>query len=116
MQLDGAIQWLVSAEGEVMPAAVGESRWRKRALNWASRERFPSASTVGPDLGERRLAQQFPRLLTRKCSPGHLDVRLAACPARSTNQPQYPAWSLGCLISLPTCIPSGRHNTPLGLL
>jgi hypothetical protein len=33
---------------------------RKRAFNWTSRERFPSASTVGADLGERLLAQRFP--------------------------------------------------------
>ena len=33
---------------------------RKRAFNWTSRERFPWASTVGGDLGERLLAQRFP--------------------------------------------------------
>jgi hypothetical protein len=33
---------------------------RKRAFPLTSRERFPSASTVGPDLGERRVAQRFP--------------------------------------------------------
>jgi hypothetical protein len=33
---------------------------RKRAFPWTPRERFPSASTVSGDLGERRLAQRFP--------------------------------------------------------
>src|SRR4029450_10018548 len=32
----------------------------KRAFNWTPRERSPSASTVGGDLGERLLAQRFP--------------------------------------------------------
>ena len=32
----------------------------KRAFPWTSRERFPSAPTVGDDLGERRRAQRFP--------------------------------------------------------
>jgi hypothetical protein len=41
----------------------------RSAFNWTSRERFPFASTVGGDLGERLLAQRFPGgLLTRKGS------------------------------------------------
>jgi hypothetical protein len=43
-----------------MRAAAAEPKRRKRPFNWTSRERFPSASTVGPELGERRLAQRFP--------------------------------------------------------
>jgi hypothetical protein len=38
----------------------GERGWIKRAFNWTRRERFPSASTVGGDLGERPVAQRFP--------------------------------------------------------
>jgi hypothetical protein len=38
----------------------GSVECRKRAFPLTSRERFPSASTVGPDLGERRVAQRFP--------------------------------------------------------
>jgi len=52
----------------LMPALVGVSRRvpqrqrrnAERAFNWTSRERFPSASTVWRDLGERLLAQRFP--------------------------------------------------------
>ena len=32
----------------------------RRAFPWTPGERFPSASTVGGDLGERLLAQRFP--------------------------------------------------------
>jgi len=34
----------------------------KESVDWTSRERFPTASTVGPDLGKRRVAQRFPGL------------------------------------------------------
>jgi hypothetical protein len=60
MQVDGLIQWLVSAGSGATCAAAAESMCRKRAFNWTSRERFPSTSTVGGDLGERLLAQRFP--------------------------------------------------------
>jgi hypothetical protein len=43
-----------------MHRAAGESTRRKRAFPWTPTERFPSASTVGGDLGERRRAQRFP--------------------------------------------------------
>jgi hypothetical protein len=38
----------------------GSVECRKRAFPLMSREHFPSASTVGPDLGKRRVAQRFP--------------------------------------------------------
>ena len=43
-----------------MFAATAELDLSKRAVNRTSRERFPSASTVGGDLGERRLVQRVP--------------------------------------------------------
>jgi hypothetical protein len=46
-------------EGSFASRAV-RSRPRKIAFNWTSGERFPCASTVGGDLGERLLAQRFP--------------------------------------------------------
>jgi hypothetical protein len=40
----------------------GQPQVAKRAFPWTSGERFPFASTVGGDLGERLLAQRFPVL------------------------------------------------------
>src|SRR6266487_3922852 len=58
MQVNALIQWLVSAGGGATRAAAAASKCRKRAFNWTSRERFPSASTVGADLGEQHVAQR----------------------------------------------------------
>jgi len=42
-----------------MSAAAANAGGSKRAFNWTSTERFPGASAVEGDLGERRLAQRF---------------------------------------------------------
>jgi hypothetical protein len=49
-----AIHWAtlsVDATEACEAMSSDRSRHAKRALNWTSRERFPSASTVGGDLG-----------------------------------------------------------------
>ena len=43
-----------------IPGAAAALGVAKRAFPWTPRERFPSGSTVGADLGERLLAQRFP--------------------------------------------------------
>ena len=68
----------VLVEGE-RPHTMADERWRwsdlcssggeecrKRAFPWTSRDRFPSASTVGGDLGERLLAQRFPGVASHR--------------------------------------------------
>jgi hypothetical protein len=57
--VDGLLQCLVSTGGwqHVQYRSV---ECRKRAFPWTSTERFPLASTIGRDLGERRVAQRFP--------------------------------------------------------
>jgi len=60
MHVDGLLHDPVRNGGEATHEPAVESKWRKRAFNWTSGERFPSASTVERDLGERRLAQRFP--------------------------------------------------------
>jgi hypothetical protein len=47
-------------EEPMMSAAAANGEGSRRAFPWTSRERFSCASTVGPDLGERRVAQRFP--------------------------------------------------------
>ena len=42
------------------PRVRGLQELGKKAFSWTPTERFPSASTVGADLGERLLAQRFP--------------------------------------------------------
>ena len=42
----------------------------KRAFPWTPTERFPSASTVSGDLGERLLAQRFPVVCVWETSYG----------------------------------------------
>jgi hypothetical protein len=54
------MQRLLSTRGGAMCVAAAESKCRKGAFPLTSTERFPSASTVGGDLGERLVAQRFP--------------------------------------------------------
>jgi hypothetical protein len=56
-----SVDLFTSVEDNVITTALkADKRWRMRAFNWTSRERFPSASTVGRNLGERLRAQRFP--------------------------------------------------------
>ena len=81
----------VNAGSGAMRAAAAESRYRKRAFNWTSRERFPSTSTVRPDLGERRVAQRFPGFADTEEVTG-----LNPCRAHQYGADQREPWSVRC--------------------
>jgi hypothetical protein len=51
---------IAAARGRDVMVTERRQEVGKRAFPLTSRERFPSASTVGGDLGERLLAQRFP--------------------------------------------------------
>ena len=60
-----AARSVVGIEARRVSAGRGATRGRSgnvegERFNWTPRERFPMTSTVGPDLGERRVAQRFP--------------------------------------------------------
>ena len=60
MQVDAPYNdgWMRQMGGDAWSS--GSVGCRKRAFPLTSRERFPSGSTVGGDLGERHIAQRFP--------------------------------------------------------
>jgi hypothetical protein len=68
-RLHRPIGCIAAARGRDVTVTERRQAVGRRAFPWTSSERFPFGSTVGGDLGERRVAQRFPGgLLTRKRS------------------------------------------------
>jgi hypothetical protein len=68
------------------------ARSAERASTWTARDRFPSASTVGGDLGERRLAHRFPTVCRHGRGHRFKPCRATSKALTSRNAGQFAVW------------------------